>query len=205
LARALATDPALLLLDEPLAALDASTRSEVRRDLAVHLRAFAGVPVLVTHDPVDALALADRIVVLEGGRIAQVGTASDIVARPRSDYVAELIGTNLFRGTGEGNAVRTDGDALLVAASAVRGPVLATVHPRAVAVHLHRPDGTPRNVWAARVRHVERLTDRVRVVLEGELPIVAEVTPAAVAELDLREGTDVWAAVKATEVDVYEA
>jgi molybdate transport system ATP-binding protein len=205
LARALAPEPVLLLLDEPLAALDAATRVEVRRDLARHLRGFAGVPLLVTHDPVDALALADRIVVIESGRIVQAGTATEIVARPRSAYVAELVGTNLYRGAAANGVVRTDDGGAITVASTVSGPVCATVHPRAVAVHPSRPEGTPRNVWPARVTHVEGLTDRVRVQLAGGLDIVAEVTPAAVDELGLREGAEVWVAVKATEVDVYEA
>jgi molybdate transport system ATP-binding protein len=205
LARALACEPAVLLLDEPLATLDAATRVDVRRALATHLRAFAGVPILVTHDPVDSLALADRIVVLEQGGIVQEGTAFEIVARPRSSYVAELVGTNLYRGVAADGVVETDGDGRLVSASRVSGAVCATVHPRAVALHPTRPDGTPRNVWQVQVTHVERLTDRVRVQLAGELAIVAEVTPAAVDELGLREGAQVWAAVKATEVDVYEA
>ncbi|MEY2474730.1 MAG: molybdate transport system ATP-binding protein [Actinomycetota bacterium] len=205
LARALASDPAMLLLDEPLTALDAATRVEVRRDLGRHLRAFPGVPILVTHDPVDALALADRIVVLEMGRVVQEGTADEIVARPRSPYVAELVGTNLYRGTATSGVVRTDGEGTITSATTASGPVCATVHPRAVALHTSRPEGTPRNVWPVRVTHVERLTDRVRVQLAGPLGIVAEVTLAAVDELGLREGAEVWAAVKATEVDVYEA
>ena len=204
LARALASEPALLLLDEPLSALDATTRVSVRRDLGLHLRAFSGVPILVTHDPVDALALADRIVVLEGGRVVQQGTADDIVARPRSAYVAELVGTNLYRGTASAGVVDT-AQGPITTATTVTGPVCATVHPRAVALHTSRPEGTPRNVWPVRVTHVERLADRVRVQLAGPLGIVAEVTPAAVDALGLREGADVWAAVKATEVDVYEA
>jgi molybdate transport system ATP-binding protein len=163
------------------------------------------VPILVTHDPVDALALADRIVVLEAGGVVQAGTAAEIVARPRSAYVAELVGTNLYRGTATDGVVDTGDGGRLVSASHVTGAVCATVHPRAVALHANRPEGTPRNVWAVRVTHVERLTDRVRVQLEGALPIVAEVTPAAVDAFGLRQGAQVWAAVKATEVDVYEA
>lgn len=204
LARALAPEPRLLLLDEPLSALDASTRPRVRRDMAAHLRAFPGVRVLVTHDPVDALALADRVVVLEGGGVVQAGTADEIVARPRSPYVADLVGTNLYRGVAASGTVLV-GDAAIVSASLVKGTVHATIHPRAVALHRSRPDGTPRNVWSVRVAHVERLADRVRVQVTGGLPIVAEVTPAAVEALGLQEGVEVWAAVKATEVDVYEA
>jgi molybdopterin-binding protein len=126
------------------------------------------------------------------------------VARPRSTYVAELVGTNLYRGRAEAGAVRVEGGAVVVSATTVDGPVWATVHPRAVALHRARPEGTPRNVWPGRVVHVERLTDRMRVQLDGSLPVVAEVTAAAVDELGLVEGSEVWAAVKATEVDVYE-
>ena len=204
LARALASDPALLLLDEPLAALDAATRVQVRRDLAVHLRSFPGGRVLVTHDPVDALALCDTIVVLEHGRVTQRGTAADIVARPRSAYVAELVGTNLYRGEASAGVVRLAGGAVIVSATAADGPVWAVVHPRAVALHRARPEGTPRNVWPGRAGHVERLTDRVRVRVDGELSVVAEVTPAAIDALGLAEGVELWAAVKATEVEVYE-
>ena len=204
LARALAAEPDMVLLDEPLTGLDAATRDTVRRDLAVHLRSFAGVRLVVTHDAVDALALADRIVVLEAGRVTQSGTAADIVARPRSAYVADLVGTNLYRGHAEAGAVRVDADAVIVTAtSGPAGPVYVVVHPRAVSLHRHRPDGTPRNVWPGRVRHLERLADRVRVQVDGALSVVAEVTPAAVEDLGLAEGVEVWAAVKATEVDVY--
>ena len=98
LARALATEPRLLLLDEPLAALDAGTRGDVRRDLRRHLATFDGVRLLVTHDPVDAYALADRVVILEGGRVVQTGTLADVTAQPRSRYIADLVGINLFVG-----------------------------------------------------------------------------------------------------------
>ena len=113
LARALATEPRLLLLDEPLAALDAGTRVEMRSDLRRHLTTFPGIGVLVTHDPVDALALADRVVVLEAGRVVQTGTIPDIAAQPRSRYVAELVGVNLLRGHADGTTVTltTDGRA----------------------------------------------------------------------------------------------
>src|SRR5438309_10233131 len=98
LARVLALNPALLLLDEPMAALDASTRAEFRRDLRRHLESFRGVRLLVTHDPVEAMAMADRLVVVEQGRVLQSGTPADVTQRPRSRYVADLVGVNLFRG-----------------------------------------------------------------------------------------------------------
>ncbi len=101
LARALATEPRVLLLDEPLAALDVQTRREVRRDLREHLASFDGMRLLVTHDPVDAYALADRVAILDGGRIVQTGTIAEVTAHPRSRYVADLVGTNLVIGTVE--------------------------------------------------------------------------------------------------------
>ncbi|WP_281965456.1 ATP-binding cassette domain-containing protein [Serinicoccus marinus] len=99
LARALATDPELLLLDEPLSALDPETRSRTRADLAHRLRDYPGVTVLTTHDPLDALTLADQLVFLEAGRVTQTGTPGEVVARPRTAYVASLVGLNLLSGT----------------------------------------------------------------------------------------------------------
>ena len=106
LARALVGDPALLLLDEPLSALDARTRLTVRAELRRHLAEFGGSTVLVTHDPVDAMALADRVLVVEDGRVVQAGTPAEVNRRPRTDYVARLVGLSLLPGTGEGHSVR---------------------------------------------------------------------------------------------------
>jgi molybdate transport system ATP-binding protein len=205
LARALATEPRLLLLDEPLAALDASTRLETRRELRRRLDAYDGVRVLVTHDPLEAGSLADRLVVVEDGRVVQAGAPAEISARPRSRYVADLVGVNLLRGTGGGDRVELPGGAVLVAPGAGHGPVLAVVHPRAVALHRRPPDGTPRNVWRGVASSLDREGDRVRVLVGGPLPIVAEVTPAAAADLHLADGGEVWVSVKATEVSVYPA
>ena len=204
LARALASDPSLLLLDEPLAALDATTRIEVRRDLRRHLSTFDGVRVLVTHDPVDAAVLADDIIVLDHGRIVQAGTPDDITARPRTPWVADLVGTNFYKGHAQANTLRVDGGGTMAAATTVEdGPAFAVVHPRVVALHRARPDGTPRNVWPARATAIERVGDRVRVQLAGAPSIVAEITPAAAADLALAEGSELWIAVKATEVDLF--
>jgi molybdate transport system ATP-binding protein len=205
LARALVSDPRLLLLDEPLAALDAATRTEVRRDLRRHLASFDGTRLLVTHDPLEAVALADRLVVLEGGRVTQTGTPQQVSARPRSRYVAELVGVNLFRGHAAGGVVRLAGGATLVAAGDHHGEVFAAVHPHAVALHRRAPEGTPRNVWAGTADTLDVVGDRVRVRVAGAVPIVAEVTPAAAGELRLADGGPVWASVKATEVTVYPA
>jgi molybdate transport system ATP-binding protein len=205
LARAMVSDPRLLLLDEPLAALDAASRTEVRRDLRRHLASFDGTRLLVTHDPLEAVALADRLVVLEGGRVTQTGTPDQVSAQPRSRYVAELVGVNLFRGRATGAVVEVDGGAVLVAAGDHHGEVFAAVHPHAVALHRRAPEGTPRNVWAGTADTLDVLGDRVRVRVTGTVPIVAEVTPAAASELRLADGGPVWATMKATEVTVYPA
>ncbi len=205
LARAMVSEPRLLLLDEPLAALDAATRAEVRRDLRRHLASFGGTRLLVTHDPLEAMALADRLVVLEGGRVTQSGRPAEVSQRPRSGYVAELVGVNLYRGRADGAAVELAGGGRLIAAGDHRGEVFAAVHPRAVALHRRLPEGTPRNVLAGTADTVDVVGDRVRVRVTGQVPIVAEVTPAAVGELHLADGGPVWASVKATEVTVYPA
>jgi molybdate transport system ATP-binding protein len=205
LARVLALNPALLLLDEPMAALDASTRAEFRRDLRRHLESFRGVRLLVTHDPLEAMAIADRLVILENGRVLQAGTPSDVTQHPRSRYVADLVGVNLFRGRARNGVITlTDGGSLM-AAGAADGDVFAVVHPRTVALYRTRPDGTPRNVWEGRADDLDLEGDRIRVRLSGLPSIVAEVTPGAIRELGLDRGDRVWVSVKATEVDVYPA
>ena len=207
LARALAADPAMLLLDEPLAALDATTRNDVRRDLRRHLATFPGVRLLITHDPIDAAVLADHVIVLDRGRIAQTGTPAEITSRPRTRWVAELTGTNLFRGTAgaDGRVVLDDGGTLTTAERGSPGAVFAVVHPRSVALHRGPPEGSARNTWRGIVSAVEPVGDRYRVDVDAAPPVVAEVTPASVDELGLAEGAEVWVSIKATEVDVYPA
>jgi molybdate transport system ATP-binding protein len=202
LARALATEPDLLLLDEPLAALDVSTRSDVRRILAEHLAEFAGPRVLITHDPSEAFLLADEIHVVEDGRVTQSGSADDIRLRPRTRYAADLGGTNLFRGVARDGVVDVDGHALHVADHASEGPVLVTVRPAAVSVHLARPEGSFRNSWATTIVRVERLGHRARLLTGAPLPVTVEVTDEARGELDLTPGSVIWLAVKATEIGV---
>jgi molybdate transport system ATP-binding protein len=205
LARALVLEPRVLLLDEPLAALDASARVDTRRELRRHLEGHPGVRIVVTHDPVDAMTLGDRVVVIEAGRVVQAGSLSELRERPRSRYVADLVGMNLYRGTADGPRIRLPDRGELVAAEHAHGDVFAVVHPRAVALHRREPEGTPRNVLAGTVEHLDIEGDRVRVIVAGTLPVTAEVTPAAVAELALTAGAPVWASIKATEITVYPA
>ncbi len=202
LARALAFGPDLLLLDEPLAALDATTRPALRAVLAEHLEGFEGPRLLITHDPLEAFVLADRIYVIEHGAITQTGTADDIRLRPRSPYAADLGGTNLFVGTAAGGHLDVGGHRLSVADHTVSGPAIATVHPRAISLHRRPPEGSPRNAWETSVRHLEPLGERVRVQLGTPLPITAEITPASAAELGLEADVKVWISIKATEISI---
>jgi molybdate transport system ATP-binding protein len=204
LARALVVEPRVLLLDEPLAALDAGSRIETRRELRRHLDAHDSARVVVTHDPVDAMTLGDRVVVIEQGRVVQSGTLSELREQPRSRYVADLVGVNLYRGHADGRRIGLDRGEL-VATGDAHGDVFAVVHPRAVALHRREPEGTPRNVWPGTVEHLDVEGDRVRVIVAGAVPVTAEVTPAAVTELELAAGVTVWASVKATEITVYPA
>ena len=203
LARALVGGPALLLLDEPLSALDARTRLIVRAELRRHLAEYPGSTVLVTHDPVDAMALADRVVVVEEGRVVQAGTPAEVSRRPRTDYVARLVGLSLLPGTGEGTTVRLAGGGVVAVAEATAGPVFVAVRPESVALYLNRPDGSPRNVWPVTIAGATPHGATVRCELAGEVPLVADVTATAFAELGLAPGVPVWATVKASEISVY--
>jgi molybdate transport system ATP-binding protein len=203
LARALATRPALLLLDEPLAAIDVSARAALRRELRNQLTGAEGVRVLVTHDPLDAMAMADRLVVLENGRITQEGTLQEVTARPRSPWVAQLVGLNLYRGSTASNLMTLPGGHQIQVAAPVQGSAFALVHPRAVSLHRHRPEGSPRNVWQGEVGGIDFAGDRVRVQVGGPVVVVAEVTPQAATELRLADGGPIWVTIKATEVEVY--
>jgi molybdate transport system ATP-binding protein len=205
LARALAGQPALLLLDEPLSALDAGTRLDVQAELRRHLADFTGPCLLVTHDPLEALVLADQVVVLEGGRIVQEGTPGQIARQPATDYVAKLVGLNLYAGRADGSQVElTGGGAFVIANRDAHGDVLVAVRPSAMVVSGEHPQpSSARNTWPATVTGLTMLADRVRLDLEGKPSALVDVTPAAVAELSLRPGSQVWLTAKATDLEVY--
>lgn len=209
LARALATDPEVLLLDEPLSALDPATRAEVRAVLAHRLADFPGVTVLVTHDPLDALTLADTLLFIEAGRVVQTGPPAEVVARPRNPYVAQVVGLNLYAGrTADGSTVTTALGPVVTGGHEHRGDSWASFAPAAVSLYPSPPGGSPRNGWAGTVRSIEVMgqTARVRLAVGAEeTPLVAEVTTASVADLRLQTGSTVWATVKATEVHAYPA
>ncbi len=208
--RALAAQPQMLLLDEPLAALDVRAVLELRTFLHRHLRDHDGVTVLVTHDAIDAMVLADRLIVLDHGSVVQAGTPGDVARRPRSSHVAALVGLNLVRGTAAGEVVHATGSGVrdpvqVVTAGAHTGDVFCSFPPSAVSLHLDRPAASPRNVWPGTVWGLTPHGDSVRVELRGRMPVLADVTPGAVVELGLEPGVEVWASVKATEVQVYTA
>jgi molybdate transport system ATP-binding protein len=206
LARALATSPRLLLLDEPLAALDVGTRAAVRRELRHHLQTFDGMRLIVTHDPVDAHALADRVIVIEAGRVVQAGTLAEVTAHPRTRYVADLVGVNLVAGSVVDGVLTAASGARVVIADAPDGPALATIRPHSVLLGRGDvPGSSARNTWPGSIVDIDRLGGRVRVVIDGELPLTAEITAAALDELQLGLGDLVHASVKATDIEVSPA
>jgi molybdate transport system ATP-binding protein len=205
LARALATDPRLLLLDEPLASLDAGSRPAVRADLRKHLASYDGCTLLVTHDPLEALVLGHRIVVIQDGKVVQQGSPDEVTRHPRTEYVARLVGLNLLTGHASGQVADLGDGASLVLPHAMTGRVHAVFAPAAVTLSLERPHGSARNCWPGRISDIERHGDLVRISVDGTVPILADLTPLAVSELNLTPGTTVWSAVKASEVTAYPA
>ena len=203
LARALAVEPAVLLLDEPLAAVDAAARTELRHLLRAELRRYPGARLVITHDPIEAAALADQLLVLEDGRITQQGPLADVTARPRSPWVATMVGLNLLAGVALPGGVRLDSGEVVATANGGEGPTFVAIRPNAVSLHRHQPEGSARNVWPGVAGELHLAGDRARVRFTGAVPLIAEVTAAAVAELHLADGGRVWASVKATDVDTY--
>jgi molybdate transport system ATP-binding protein len=212
LARALVPAPTLLLLDEPLSALDASARPRIRDLLRRELRAFDGVRILVTHDPVEASSLADRLVILEHGEVTQVGTPEQVRTAPRTRYAADLVGVNAFVGRlepfedGAGLLV-TDGGEIVVPWPEwhVAGDVIAIVRPADITLWLQRPSGSARNVIRGTVSSVSVEGDRARIRIESAPSLVAEVTTGSVERLGLHDGVEIWASFKAVEVELSPA
>lgn len=213
LARAIVHRPRLLLLDEPSSGLDVHGRAELRPVLLDTLATFPGVRVLVTHDPVEAMTLADRVVILEAGRVTQEGTFDDVRRTPRSRYAAELAGVNLFAGRlepldgGAGRLVTAQGDVVVGWPEDLpRHPtddVAGTLRPSDVVVHLAAPEvSSARNVWRGTIEDLAIYGERVRVRVASRPPLVAEVTAGSVQQLRLVRGSEVWVSFKAVEVEI---
>jgi molybdate transport system ATP-binding protein len=205
LARALAGEPNLLLLDEPFSALDPPVRRRLRLLVMDLVRRWDVPALFVTHDPEEALLLADRIHVIESGEVTQTGSTEDISLRPRTPYTAALAGVNLYSGNAHGGEVDIDGHVVYIADREVVGEVLVTIRSNAVAVHSTSPQGSARNQWPTIVGEVEHLGDRLRLRTGAPLPLTAEITRQAAEELGVGPGAEVWLSVKATEIGVEEA
>lgn len=210
IARALATDPALLLLDEPMAALDVAVAPALRQLLRKVLRDTGRTALLVTHDLVDALSLADRVVVLDAGRIVEDGPTRTVLTQPRSSFAARMAGVDLIVGIAETHGLLTPGGVRvqgIVDPACVAGEsAVAVFSPAAVAVHLATPTGSPRNHLAVTITELEPRGELIRVHAEGAAgDLIADITAAAAADLDLVPGKHVHYAIKATEVMIYPA
>jgi len=207
IARALAFEPDLVVLDEPLSSLDVEARTKLRRELVQQLRDHPAPRLLITHDPAEAFLLAEEIHVVEHGRITQRGSADDIRRRPATPYVAALAGTNFLTGVNDGGELLLDDHArtLRTADAHTAGRVLITVAPRAISLHRDEPDGSARNAWPTTVAAIEPMGETTRIELDDPLPLTVEITPAATEDLELAPGSPIWAAVKATEVNVTPA
>jgi molybdate transport system ATP-binding protein len=212
LARALAAEPRVLLLDEPFAALDVTAAPALRRLLRDLLRIQARTAVIVTHEVLDALALADTAVVIENGRVAERGPVRSVLTAPRSDFGARFAGINLVTGTVSApGRLRTPwGDDIAGAGDVETGATaVALFRPSAVAVHAERPHGSPRNVLPVTIADVDLQGPLVRVrgadLPDGGTGLAADVTAAAAVDLALEPGRSVFFAVKAQEVTLHAA
>jgi molybdate transport system ATP-binding protein len=205
LARALARDPGVLLLDEPLSALDTRTRARAGRELVAALRGVGVPAIVVTHDFAEAAMLADEICVMDRGQIVQRGTASELSARPASAFVADFAGSVVLNGTARRQRqglteVELDGGGQVRSTDAVQGPVAVSVFPWEIRLEPAgaEPHGSALNWLAAEVVSVTEVGNRVRVGLAAPQPLVAEVTAQSTRSLGLGPGVRVTASWKAT-------
>jgi molybdate transport system ATP-binding protein len=204
LARVLARGPGVLLLDEPLAALDARTRAGALRELGAVLRDVDVPALLVTHDFAEAAQLGDRVGVIDAGRVVQEGTPSELAAAPRSAFVADFTGAVVLTGTARGGAdglthVELDGGGAVASTDRAEGPVAVSVYPWEIAIEPagEARHGSTQNRLAAEVLSVTTVGNRVRLGLAAPQPLAAEVTGASAETLGLRAGVRVTASWKA--------
>ena len=211
IARALVLEPRLLLLDEPLSALDVQTRRAIRSELRLLLAELSCTTLYVTHSPAEALAFGEQIAVLEAGRVSQCGSRDDLMRRPRSTYVAEFLGLNFFRGSlatgaaADAGAIALPHGVLIPAALGTTGDVAVVLHPHEITLTREKPVGSARNVFAGRIEELvpePPSGELVRVSLATTPPLIAEVTRKSVEELGLEPGMQVFASFKASGVVV---
>jgi molybdate transport system ATP-binding protein len=177
----------------------------VEAELTRHLSDFAGQCLLGTHDPRGGRGLGEQVVGGVAGRVVQEGTPALIARQPGTDYVAKLVGLNLYPGRADGDAVAlAEGGTFVIPDHGQHGDVFVAVRPSAIVVSTQPPQpSSARNTWQAKISGLTLLADRVRLDLDGQPPALVDVTPAAVAELSLDPGRQVWLTVKATDLEVY--
>ena len=207
LARALASGAGALLLDEPFGSLDVSTRAAVRRELGEFLGEAQLPTVFVTHDPTDALTLADRIAILEEGKVSQLGPCDELLARPQTSFVTDLFGLNFYRGdmeAGEGlREVRVGRVTFHVLSKGNPGPVMLAFPPSAVTLSLDKPAGSAQNTFQGIVQETYPLPEKMRVVLDCGVTVAADVVREAASSLGLAHWQRIWISIKATAIQVY--
>jgi molybdate transport system ATP-binding protein len=211
LARALVIDPCLLLMDEPLSALDMQLRSRVRSELKELLHKLEIPTIIVTHDVLDAVGLGGTVMVLEHGRIAQHGSYEDLLAAPSSRFVAEFIESNAY--SGKVKSVDAHGDAIIVLEAGVEinavleeeysGTILVVIHPWDVVLQKTSEGGSVRNILKAKVLSICPLRDRMRVTVDAGIRLTAEITRPSLERLHLKEGDDIYAGFKTMTVRVF--
>ena len=202
IARSLAARPKVLFLDEPFSALDIQGKRRGRSLLKEALAIEVSGCLMVTHDLVDAFTLADRVMIIEGGKLTQFDVPDRISLRPGSEWIADLVGWNYYEGIGEGSVVTLPhGTTIFTAQDDLDGPTSISINPASVSIFKSQPSGSPRNSWLSSIQNIEILGGRARVSLVGEIDICADITTAAANELRQSISSEVWVSVKATEVD----
>ena len=202
IARSLAARPKVLFLDEPFSALDIQGKRRGRSLLKEALAIGVSGCLIVPHDLVDAFTLADRVMIIEGGKLTQFDVPDRIRSRPGSEWIADLVGWNYYEGIGEGSVVTLPhGTTIFTAQDDLDGPTSISINPASVSIFRSQPSGSPRNSWLSSIQSIEILGGRARVSLVGEIDICADITITAANELRQLISSEVWVSVKATEVD----
>jgi molybdate transport system ATP-binding protein len=218
IARALAAEPDVLMLDEPLNGLDVAAAAGIRAVLRTVVTRTGCAVILITHDLLDVFTLADRVLVLESGKISEIGPVADVLTAPRSHFGARIAGINLVNGTvGPDGSLHARSGAHWHATPAQEvgnqltpgQHAMAVFPPTAVAVYRDQPHGSPRNIVEVTVAELDIRGSAVLVrghqQPDGAPGLAAEITVDAAAELRLTPGEQVWFSVKAHEVLLYAA